>query len=66
EGRIDNLRHLKEDVNEIPAGMECGVAVRNFNDFQVGDLLQSIELVEVRRSLDGRRTPTTVGAPTRR
>jgi translation initiation factor IF-2 len=66
EGRLDTLRHLKEDVNEIPAGMECGVSVRNFNDFQEGDLLQSIELVEVRRSLDGRRTPAVVGAPTRR
>ncbi len=66
EGRLDTLRHLKEDVTEIPAGMECGVSVRNFNDFQEGDLLQSIELVEVRRSLDGRRTPAVVGAPARR
>jgi translation initiation factor IF-2 len=66
EGRLDTLRRFKEDTNEVPAGMECGISLRGFDDFKEGDLLQSIETVQVRRSLEGRREPPPVGPPTRR
>jgi translation initiation factor IF-2 len=40
ETSISTLRHLKEEVNEITAGMECGVTLQGFNDFQAGDILE--------------------------
>ena len=40
EGQITSLRHEKEDVREIREGFECGVGVKGFTDFAVGDLLE--------------------------
>jgi translation initiation factor IF-2 len=40
ETSISTLRHLKEEVNEITAGMECGAVLQGFNDFQPGDILE--------------------------
>jgi translation initiation factor IF-2 len=39
-GRVHSLRRFKEDVNEVRAGFECGMAVSNFNDVKVGDTLE--------------------------
>ena len=41
EGQITSLRHEKEDVREIREGFECGVGVKGFTEFAVGDLLES-------------------------
>ena len=51
EGQLESLRRFKEDVNEIKAGMECGIAVKNYNDVKVGDLIEVFERVEVARQL---------------
>lgn len=40
ESRISSLRRFKEDVKEVSAGLECGVRIENFADFQVGDIIQ--------------------------
>jgi translation initiation factor IF-2 len=37
---ISSLRRFKDDVKEVAAGYECGVGVADFNDFQVGDILE--------------------------
>jgi translation initiation factor IF-2 len=42
EGKIDSLKHVKENVKEMVAGQECGVSSNKFDDFQEGDILQSI------------------------
>jgi translation initiation factor IF-2 len=49
EGKLDSLRHLKEDVSEIGEGFECGVAVEGYDEFQVGDVLEAVAVEEVRR-----------------
>jgi len=40
ESEVSSLRRFKEDVNEVASGYECGVGVKDFNDFQIGDILE--------------------------
>ncbi len=40
ESAINSLRRFKEDVTEVTAGYECGVGIKDFNDFEVGDILE--------------------------
>ena len=42
-GKIAALKHFKDDAKEIFMGMECGICVENFNDFQVGDTIEAFE-----------------------
>ena len=51
EGVIDSLRRFKEDVNEVKAGLECGIGVKNYKDVKVGDQLEVFSKVEVRPTL---------------
>jgi translation initiation factor IF-2 len=41
EGRMRSLRRFKEDVPEVKTGMECGVALENFNDVKIGDVVEA-------------------------
>jgi translation initiation factor IF-2 len=41
EGRVRSLRRFKEDVPEVKTGMECGVALENFNDVKIGDVIEA-------------------------
>lgn len=45
KGSIASLKRVKEDVREVKKGLECGILLEGFNDFQVGDILQAYELV---------------------
>ena len=47
ESRVAGLRRFKDDVKEVTTGMECGVKLDSFNDFQVGDILQFIRQEKV-------------------
>jgi translation initiation factor IF-2 len=40
EGIINTLRRFQDDVHEVRAGMECGVRIEGFNDWQVGDAIE--------------------------
>ena len=51
EGDISALKRYKDDASEVRAGFECGLSIRGFNDIQVGDILESFELKEVKRSM---------------
>jgi translation initiation factor IF-2 len=51
EGQLESLRRFKDDVNEVRAGTECGIGVRNYNDVKVGDQIECYERTEVARSL---------------
>ncbi len=44
EGRINSLKHFKEDVREMPAGQECGIGLEGFEDFQPGDTMETYRL----------------------
>ncbi len=47
EGTSSSLKHLQEDVREVRAGFECGVGLKNFEDFAVGDLLECYTIEKV-------------------
>ena len=47
EGEIASLKHEKDDVKEVRTGFECGIAVRNFNDYQEGDIIECYVLEKV-------------------
>ncbi len=51
EGALESLRRFKDDVNEVRAGTECGIGVKNYNDVRVGDQIECFARVEVTRTL---------------
>ena len=50
EGELESLRRFKDDVNEVKAGIECGIGVKNYNDVKPGDQIEVYERVLVSRS----------------
>ncbi|VVC76749.1 Translation initiation factor IF-2 [Aquicella siphonis] len=51
EGSLESLRRFKDDVGEVRHGMECGIAVKNYNDIKAGDQIEVFEKIEVRREI---------------
>lgn len=51
EGGLESLRRFKDDVNEVRAGTECGIGVKNYNDVQVGDQIECFSRVTIAREL---------------
>src|SRR5690554_472131 len=48
-GKLASLKRFKDDVKEVSSGYECGLNIYNFNDIQVGDIVEAYEQVEVKR-----------------
>ncbi len=51
EGELESLRRHKDDVSEVRAGTECGIAVKNYNDVKPGDNIEVYERTEVARTI---------------
>ncbi|MEK7322935.1 MAG: translation initiation factor IF-2 [Pseudomonadota bacterium] len=51
EGHLESLRRFKDDVNEVRAGTECGIGVKDYNDVQPGDQIEVFERISVARQL---------------
>jgi translation initiation factor IF-2 len=51
EGELESLRRFKDDVQEVRAGTECGIGVKNYNDVKVGDQIECYERTEHAREL---------------
>lgn len=47
EGKISSLKHFKEDVREVQTGYECGIALENFQDVKVNDIIEIFEWQEI-------------------
>jgi len=47
EGRVASLRRIKEDVEEVAAGFECGIGLGRYQDIKAGDVIESFLLEEV-------------------
>ncbi|MES2733844.1 MAG: translation initiation factor IF-2 [Bacteroidota bacterium] len=50
-GDVDALKRFKDDVSEVKFGYECGISIKGFNDIQMGDLIESFEQKETKRTL---------------
>jgi translation initiation factor IF-2 len=46
EGKIGSLKRLKDEVKEVKMGFECGIAIENFADVKVGDVIEAYDMVE--------------------
>ena len=51
DGVIDALKRFKDDVKEVRTEFECGISLKGFNEFEVGDTLEIYEVLEVQRTL---------------
>ena len=51
EGELESLRRFKDDVNEVRAGTECGIGVKNYNDVKSGDQIECYERKEIPRTI---------------
>ena len=51
EGELESLRRFKEMVDDVRNGMECGIAVKQYNDVKPGDQIECFERTEVARTL---------------
>jgi translation initiation factor IF-2 len=50
-GELDSLKRFKDDVKEVGTNYECGLNIKNYNDIRVGDMVESFEETEVRKTL---------------
>ena len=50
-GDLDSLKRFKDDVKEVKSNFECGLSLKNYNEIEVGDILEVFEVVEVARTL---------------
>jgi translation initiation factor IF-2 len=50
-GELDSLKRFKEDVKEVGTNYECGLNIKGYNDIQVGDMVESFEETEVKKTL---------------
>ena len=50
-GELDSLKRFKDDVKEVKSNFECGLSLKNYNEIEVGDILEVFEVVEVARTL---------------
>ncbi|MBG6235098.1 translation initiation factor IF-2 [Pedobacter sp. CAN_A7] len=50
-GELASLKRYKDDVKEVNSGYECGLNIHNFNNIEVGDIVEAYEQVEVKRKL---------------
>lgn len=51
EGKLSSLKRFKDDSREVLAGFECGIGLENFDDIKVGDVLETYEVIQVKRKL---------------
>ena len=48
-GKIKSLQHEKDQVKEVKKDMDCGITVENFQDIKENDIIESFELVEIKK-----------------
>jgi translation initiation factor IF-2 len=49
EGKISSLKRMKDEVKEVKTGFECGVAIENFHEMKVGDIIEAYQMIEEKK-----------------
>ena len=49
DGHIGSVQREKDSVKEVKKGLECGITIENFNDIKVGDIIETYDMVEIKR-----------------
>ena len=49
EGAVGTLKRFKDDVKEVSSGYECGISIENYNNIEVGDIIEAFEMRKVER-----------------
>jgi translation initiation factor IF-2 len=49
EGKISSLKRMKDEVKEVKTGFECGVAIENYHEMKVGDIIEAFQMVEEKK-----------------
>jgi len=52
KGKISSLKRFKDDAKEVTNGMECGIAIQNYNDIKVGDVIEAFVTEKVAAELN--------------
>jgi translation initiation factor IF-2 len=50
-GELSSLKRFKDDAKEVSKGYDCGLQIKNFNDIEVGDLIEAYHEIEVKKKL---------------
>ena len=50
-GDLGSLKRFKDDVKEVTTGYDCGLSVAGYNDIVEGDMIESFEIVQVKKKL---------------
>ena len=50
-GDLGSLKRFKDDVKEVTTGFDCGLSVAGYNDIQEGDMIESFEVVQIKKTL---------------
>ncbi len=50
-GKLGSLKRFKDDVKEVNHGYECGMNIDNFNNIEIGDVIEAYEMIEIKRHL---------------
>lgn len=51
EGTLKTLKRFKDDVKEARENFECGIAINNYDDLQIGDIIESFDIIEEKRTI---------------
>ncbi len=49
EGKINSLKRMKDEVKEVKTGFECGIAIENYHEIKVGDIIEAYQMVEEKK-----------------
>jgi translation initiation factor IF-2 len=50
-GVLESLKRFKDDAKEVSKGYDCGMQIKNYNDINVGDVIEAFHEVEVKKKL---------------
>lgn len=51
DGKMSTLRRFQDEVEEVKAGLECGIRLADYNDYEVGDIIECYSLEKIKQTL---------------